>query len=369
MRNKMIGSVVLVGMFLLFSTSVVQAQEVKVILHKSTYGIDGNVLTKIANDLIDKKLADLKAVSGRVLANIEIVDEDHEKYAVNFHMTVTFQLKETYTAKVKHIHFSLVQGKLKDVAIADPKPVKIRLEKKKRVFKDHKTKHKIHISPDGTLRMKSIKPEKIKKKSKPEESTGDSWTYVKGLADTPCSYYPSAKQATETINSMFCQAFNGSCAQLMDGQDTIGALRDYLQYDSSLIAWNHIGHGSAGGIQMWDGMFTDQMISDMDPYRGVESAVILLNSCLTCLSNDPRCSRVMPAYCGNSRDAWLSKNPRTFIAGNILLPIGKSEQVDICFWQGVLFNHQRMDDTLTSCCAAQGLQGAFCLYNDGGLFW
>jgi hypothetical protein len=356
MRNKIIGSVVFVGMFLLFSASVVQAQEVRVILHKSTYGIDGKVLEKISNDLIDRKLSDLKAQSGRVLVNISLLEVDCKKGRLNFRMMVTFLLKEVYTAKVKQIQFSLAAGKVENVVVAEPEPIKIKPVKKKAVAEDYKTKQKIHISPDGTLKMLSMKPKKIKKKAKAKEFSTDYWWYAKGLADTPCDDISCAVDATKQVYSTFELAFGaGTNALRIGSQATVGEITDFLKYDSSLLTWNNIGHGWYDKIVLWDGSFTAADVQNLTPYNGLSGAVVLLNSCYT--FNDPL------------KSAFLGKNPRTYIAGIPGLPICKSEYVDVCFWNTVLLDNTRMDKALADCSAKYGLTGYFGLAGDGGEFW
>jgi hypothetical protein len=355
MRKKMIGCTVLVGMCLFLTGWVVQAQEVKIRIHETAYGIDEKILTGIAHDLIDKKLADLKTQSDRVSAEIKLTAKDHTQRSIDFQINVTFQKKKTYTAEVKQIKFSLVNGRSRNVVVKDPDPIKIKRVRVKGTYEDCKTKQKVQITPEGKFNMVSIKPGKIQRKPPKSAWHFTYWQYVKGLADTPVPDYPTAKAATDNIYKLFSQVFQGSAVELLGPQSTVGNISDYLKHDSELLAWNHIGHGNESLIALSDGNLTATDVQNMIPSEGIHCAVILLNSCLTCN--------------GSLRDAFLSKNPRTYIAGNILLPIGPSEEVDKCFWKDILQNSVRMDTALANCSKAQNLTGAFCLHGDPGLFW
>jgi hypothetical protein len=356
MRSKIIGIAVLAGMLLFFANMVVKAQDVRVIRDKTTYGLDGKVLERICLELIDQKLSDLKTQSGRVLANVKLVGMDHKKGSLDFQVVVTFLLKETYTAKVKQINFSLVGGKTTNVTILEPEPIKIKQVKKEAVPMDYKTKQKIHITPDGTLRMVAMKPKTTVSKKKASEFSTYNWWYAKGLADTPCDNISCAVNSTKNVFSIFEQAFgSGTNALRLGSQATLGEITDFLKYDGVLMAWNNIGHGNVDRIVLWDGSLTAADIQELNPFSGLFGSVVLLNSCYT--FNDPL------------KTAFLGKNPRTYIAGILALPICKSESVDVCFWNGVLLENVRMDKELADCSAKYGLTGYFGLAGDGGLFW
>ena len=177
----MIGCTVLAGMCLFLTAWVVQAQEVKIRVHESTYGIDEKILTEIASDLINKKLADLKAQSERVLADIELTAKDYTQRSIDFQITATFLLKQTYTARVKQINFSLVNGKARNVVVKDPDSIKIKKVREKGLYDDCKTKQKVQITSDAVFKMVSIKPVKIQKISPKKVWYSTYWQYVKAL--------------------------------------------------------------------------------------------------------------------------------------------------------------------------------------------
>lgn len=351
----MICCTVLAGMCLFLTAWVVQAQNIIIRPHKSTYGIDDSVLTKIASNLIKEKLANLKAKSLRVLAEIKLTSKDYTQGSIDFQVIATFLRNDTYKADVKKINFTLVDGQARNVMVKDPDRIKIRKARVKGVYDDCKTKQKVQITSDAVFKMVSIKPGKIQKKYPKKVWQSTYWQYAKGLADTPVPDISTAKEATDYIYNLFSQAFHGSAVELLGSQSTIANISDYLKYDSELLAWNHIGHGNESLIVLWDGNLTATDVQNLSPSQGIECAVILLNSCLTCN--------------GSLRDAFLNKKPRTYIAGTILLPIGPSEAVDKCFWKDILQKSVRMDTALANCSKAQGLSGAFCLHGDPGLFW
>jgi hypothetical protein len=249
-----------------------------------------------------------------------------------------------------------VEGKPANVVVKDPEPIKIKRVREKGLYEDCKTKQKVQITSKAVFKMVSIKPGKIQEKSKPKARKFTYWQYVKGLADTPCTDIPTAKEATDYIYNLFFEVFPGSAAEMLGSQDTVGNITDYLKYDSELLAWNHIGFGSPYNLIFWDEKpLTYLDVQNLDPSWGIECAVILIianNS-----FNDPL------------KTAFLGKNPRTYIGGTQWLPIGPSEATAKCFWKAVLLENKPMDKALADCSAAQGLSGYFDLAGDSGPFW
>jgi hypothetical protein len=373
-KSKFTLSVILVWTFLFILTPLVQAQEVKVKLDESTYGISAQKLKGIANDLISKHLSKSKSRSWRVHADMKAVGEDYSKGILNYEMTVTFLHKKTYTAEVKTIRFSLADGKTTDAKVMRPALPKLRVIKKIHLIPNCRAKQGIIIKPTGILQMrkismKKVTPQKSLTIKKPlvisksqiaalqkAELSIIKWWYARGLAETPCNTIPTAVSGTKQVYATFSKAFGKSGAAMRLGDKaTVGEISNFLKYDSRLLAWNNIGHGWEGGIVLWDGNLTAKAIQYLNPNRGLECAVVLLNSCVT--FKEPL------------KSAFLSNYPRTYIAGAIYLPIGPSEKVDICFWNDVLLGKERMDTTLTKCSQAQNLAGGFGLAGDGGKFW
>jgi hypothetical protein len=373
-KSRFTLSMIVVWTFLFILTPLVQAQEVKVKLDESTYGISAQKLKGIANDLIGKHLSRSKSKSWRVHATMKAVGEDYNKGTLNYEMTVTFLHKKNYTAEVKTIRFALDNGKTTGAKVITTALPRLRPIKKVRLLPKCKTKQGIIIKPSGVLQVKKIPLKRITPKKQlmiknpvsvstqqiatiqQAELSRAKWWYAKGLAETPCNTIPTAVSGTQKVYATFSKAFGkGNAAMRLGDKATVGEISNFLKYDSKLLAWNNIGHGWQGGIVLWDGNLTATVVQNLKPNRGLQCAVVLLNSCVT--FKEPL------------KSAFLSNFPRTYIAGAIYLPIGPSEKVDICFWNDVLLGKSRMDTTLTKCSKDQNLVGGFGLSGDGGKFW
>jgi hypothetical protein len=373
-KNMFTLSVIMVWALLFVLTPYSQAQSVKIKLDESTFGISAQKLKGVANDLIQKYLAQSKGRSWRVHANMKAVGEDYSKGKLNYELIVTFLHKKTYTAEVKKIRFSLTDGRTTDTKVLQVALPRLRPIKKIRILPNCKTKQGIRISKTGVLQLQKIPMKRIQPKSqlklkqqmklssrqltaiKGAELSLANWWYAKGLAETPCDTIPTAVSGTQKVYATFNQAFgSGNAAMRIGNSATVSTISNFLKYDSKLLAWNNIGHGWEGGIVLWDGNLTANAIQNLSPNRGVQCAVVLLNSCVT--------------YKEPLKGAFLNNFPRTYIAGAIYLPIGPSEQVDICFWKAVLLGGQRMDTALTNCSKAQNLAGGFGLSGDSAKFW
>jgi len=364
----------MVGLLLLVGSQAVQAQKVKIKLDESTFGISARTLQSAANGIIQKRFGSLKAKSWQVQGNMELVSEDYAKNSLNYKMTVIFLHKKTYTAEVKTVRFSIVNGQTKNVSITAAPLRKLRVIRKIPVRLSCKMKQGLIIKPIGKIGLDKIrairkKPGVVKKTQmrtmdlkksvvtlRKAELSLLKWWYAKGLATTPCDTIPTAVSGTKDVYNTFGTAFGKGYAAMRLGKScTVNAVSAYLKYDSKLLAWNHIGHGWPGGIVLWGSSLTAATVQGLKPHRGLWCAVVLINSCNT--FKDPL------------KAAFLSNKPRTFIAGAISLPIGPSEKVDMCFWKAVLLKKIRMDRALATCSKKYNLTGAFGLAGDGGRFW
>jgi hypothetical protein len=363
-----------VSMFFWVGSQALQGQQVKIKLDESTYGISADKLKQVSNTIIQERLGALKSKSWRVQAHLKSRGENFKKNSLDYELTVLFLHKNTYTAEVKKIKFSLINGKTKEVTVRSAPLVKLRPVKKIPIRLSCRMKQGLIIKPVGTIQLqKKMKPLKLKKmqvkRALPKAELKQSiarlqkleispinWWYAKGLATTPCDNIPTAVSGTQDVFRTFIQAFgNGNASMRIGNTCTTGTVTSFLKYDSKLLTWNHIGHGWPGGIVLWDTSLQAAAIQNLDPSRGIYCAVALINSCNT--FNDPL------------KAAFLANNPRTYIAGAISLPIGPSEKVDMCFWKEVLLNKKRMDASLAQCSKQFNLSGAFGLAGDAGLFW
>ncbi len=375
-KTKLIVFFVALGICLTAWSPCIQAQEVKINLDESTYGIAKDKLDAVAKGLIDEKLAALKSKSSKVMADLKAVDEDYEKGSLDYEMTVIFLHKESYTAEVKSITFSLVNGEKTNVKIADYPTARLVAVRKPVIALSCKMKQGLIIKPIGVIGKETIMPvlprpvEETRAVTQPRvlertpaiidlqkaELHPILWYYAKGLATTPCDDIATAVSGTQDVYKTFYTAFGkGNAAMRIGSSCKVNTVSNFLKYDSRLLAWNHIGHGWPGGIVLWDASLEAAAIQAFTIHRGIYCVVALINSCNT--FNDPL------------KAAFLSNSPRTFIAGAISLPIGPSEKVDMCFWKEVLLNKIKMSDALNKCSAAYGLAGAFGLSGDGGLFF
>jgi hypothetical protein len=118
-KKRIVMFMLMAGMIVLAGGWFVQAQEVKLMLGESTYGISQAKLEQVANRVILDKFQALKTRSMRVQATLEAVGENFERKSLDYEMTVVFLHKDTYTAEVKMVKFSLIDGETKNVAISD----------------------------------------------------------------------------------------------------------------------------------------------------------------------------------------------------------------------------------------------------------
>ena len=384
--EKILRMVCIWGIVCLTAATILPAQRVDIRLDESTYSVAADKLKTVGMGLIDQKMRELKANSWKVQANIVAVGEDYEAGSLNYKMEVMFLHKDTYTAEMRTIDFSLVGGQTQKVKIIRPAVKALEIMEKRPLLLNCKMKQGIFIKPGGILKLEEkpqIDPDRIRPRrmtdrpmvlSRPAmqlkkmnlqnsvkmirkaELAPIFWWTAKGLATTPCDTIPTAVSGTQTVYKTFAMAFGKSSAAMRLGSPcTVKGVSNFLKYDFRLLAWNHIGHGWPGGMVLWDGSLTAAIMQALDPHKGIYCAVSLINSCNT--FNDPL------------KAGFLANNPRTYIAGAISLPIGPSEKVDMCFWEEVLLNKKPMADALAACSKKYNLAGAFGLAGDGGLFW
>ncbi|GAB2881397.1 hypothetical protein GCM10027277_58090 [Pseudoduganella ginsengisoli] len=142
-----------------------------------------------------------------------------------------------------------------------------------------------------------------------------------------------------------CDVLLGSAAGVQD-------IRNYL-LAPRLKALGNIGHGNPNGIQLADGMLTNSWFATL-PAGTLAGKLLYFNSCQ--VHNAP----LEPAIMG--------AGARTYIGGNLNLPIGGSEEVFKCFWNAALNDRSGMGAALGACEEAQGLTGFHGLSGDAGRF-
>jgi hypothetical protein len=183
------------------------------------------------------------------------------------------------------------------------------------------------------------------------------------LANTYCGSIDSAVSATNNIYETFRKRFGDSVQKRIGDESTEGEILKFLQNDSNLLAWNNIGHASTAsssgrpcyGLLQADDTITDEEFTSLTPSQGLYSAVVLTNSCNS--FKDPLAAAI-----------W-SRGTRTYIGGNILLPIGRSEPVDELFWENILIKNMTMAAALDDAQQQKGFPiGTFGLKGDTGVF-
>jgi hypothetical protein len=192
-----------------------------------------------------------------------------------------------------------------------------------------------------------------------------SWWPARALSNTSAPEFPSAVQYTSWIHSVMYYRFGGSAAKRIGTDSSKAEIMNFLGKDYNLLAWSNIGHGvtsspngspcyglvQSGGT-IWYHDFTS---AAMAPYAGIHGAVALTNSCNS--FKDP-----LNIY------IW-SRGPRTYIGGNILLPVGRSEQTSYRFWYYSLLLKWPMATALTKAQQDLGFPvGSFGLRGYTGVF-
>lgn len=171
------------------------------------------------------------------------------------------------------------------------------------------------------------------------------------LFETPVDFIDSATVGAQRA----CQIGVGAgytCDVLLGANAGVQDIRNYL-LSPRLKALGNIGHGNPRGIQLADGMLTDTWFASL-PRGMLAGKVLYFNSCQ--VHNTPLAPAIMGA------------GARTYIGGDLSLPIGDSEEVFKCFWDAALNDRTPMGNALGACEQAQGLAGFHGLSGDPGRF-
>ena len=176
------------------------------------------------------------------------------------------------------------------------------------------------------------------------------------LANTPCTEFPSAVSSTNNIHTTFTSAFV-LAEKKIGSESTKAALMDALMHGTRLLAWNNISHGNPTCIVQWNDepiWFSD--FNSATTFSGIYDAVIMLTASNTCASSF------------DLKKAIMRHHPRTYIAGNQFLPIGRADNLAADFWKYVLQDGMPMGTALASAQNAHGLSGYYCLNGYDGKF-
>lgn len=171
------------------------------------------------------------------------------------------------------------------------------------------------------------------------------------MFDTPADFIGSAVAGAQR-GCQLADAAGYACDLMLGGGAGVQDLRNYL-VSPRLKALGNIGHGNQQGIQLADGMLADSWFATL-PRGALGGKLLYFNSCQ--VHNAP----LEPAIMG--------AGARTYIGGDINLPIGPSEAVFQCFWNAILHGKAAMGSALGACEDEQGLTGFHGLSGDAGRF-
>jgi len=277
-------------------------------------------------------------------------------------------LKNTYTAEMSRIEFSHEAGKTKLLSIKRNYQPRV-TKRPKMVAADAKLqaeKQKLNIHKAGPVPSdpRQFKVDALIREAEQAEAreAHHSWWYARGLANTPCSWFPSAVATTDYIHAVMSYKWGGSAAKRKGVESTKSEIMDFLKNDSYLLAWNNIGHcvtGASGtpcyGLVQGDAtIYWDDFLL-MVPAKGLYWSVSLVNSC--------------NSFKNPMNEFIWYKGPRTYIGGNINLPVGTSEPVDSHFWYYTLLVRWPMATALTKAQQDLGFPvGTFGLRGYSGVF-
>ena len=277
-------------------------------------------------------------------------------------------LKNTYTAEMSRFEFSHEEGKTKLLNIkrnyqpsVTERPKMVAADEKLRVEKEKLNVFKAGKVPDDPRQFKTDALIKEAEAAEAREAH-NSWWNARGLANTPCTEFPSAVAGTNNIHAVMYYRFGGSAAKRIGSASTKAEITDFLKNDAYLLAWNNIGHGVTStsgkpcyGLVQKDATIWYYDFYSMVPARGLYGSVSLTNSCNS--FKDP-----LNAY------IW-SRHPRTYIGGNINLPVGRSESAAYHFWYRTLLMRWPMATALTKAQQDLGFPaGTFGLRGYSGVF-
>lgn len=326
-----------------------------------------NKLLAVSRDLVTQNLSSelSKGISSRAETNV--IKQTPKGYIAE--TIVLNLLKDTYTAEMSRIEFAFEEGKTNIIkidktyqprvaAIQSQVPQNINLEGEKRKLNIFKAAN-IPDHPDKLDYATGIK----QAEEAELRETHKSWWRARGLANTPCTEFPSAVTATNHIHSIFWLRFGGSSAKRIGNTSTKNEIIDFLKNDNYLLCWNNIGHGVTSstngapcyGLVQWDQTIWHNEFATLTPYTGIYWCVALANSCNS--YKDPLHSAI-----------W-SRRPRTYIGGNINLHVNRSEFVARNFWFYALLSRRPMTSALEQAQRDKGYPvGTYGLRGDGGVF-
>ncbi len=300
-------------------------------------------LLSASRDLVQQNLAaELgRGISSR--AETRVLRSTAQGYVAE---TIVLNLRrDTYTAEMSRIEFAFESGKARVLKV------------------DKKYMPQVSISPNPVPKNANL--EQIKKAIAPKTALPQEPPGPKGLANTAFPEFPSAVAATNAIHNTFSQRFGAARAEKLVGNtSTKQAVMNRLQNDESLLVWNNVGHGVTSdvngspcyGLVQWSHQtITAQEFSTLNPYKGLYYCVALTNSCNS--FKDPLAGAI-----------W-SRGLRTYIGGNINLPVARSEYTAQNFWVYTLTNNMTMAAALAKAQQDKGFPvGSFGLRGDTGLF-
>jgi len=292
-------------------------------------------LDTATQQLVTQNFANLVAGSVSVLPQVTVLGKEGNR--IKAEALVFFLAKDTYTARISRLEYD-VEG---DTYI---------LRNKVDDYVPPVEAIKVPGAPSPVTAKAKLDLRIIPRIAQPQG------TDPLALANAPCIEFPSAVQHTNNIHNIFLQAF-GQAEKKIGPESTKAAVLDILKNNTHLLAWNYIGHGNPYLITQWDTPLCSSDFSSPTVFSGIFDAVIMLTSCNTC--NYPR----------RLGDAIMHHLPRTYIAGNKLLPVGPADGVAEDFWKYTLqINPLTMASAIIAAENRHGLAGYYCLFGYSGTF-
>jgi hypothetical protein len=281
--------------------------------------------------------------------------------------------KANYTAKMSRLEFAVENGQAKVKGIQKnfspsfnqaPAPVPSNPQVQQ-------TKAKLNINKGGAAPedIRQFNAAALVRAAEEAEAREPhhSWWAARGLANTSAPEFPSAVTYTNYIHAVMYSRWGGSAAKRIGTASSKAEINDFLGKDYNLLAWNNIGHGVTGtsstGVPLCYGLvqsggtlwYYDFTSTGMNPGIGLYHAVALTNSCKS--FRQPLNNYI-----------WY-RQPRTYIGGNINLPVGRSEQTAYHFWYYTLKLNWPMGAALTKAQTDLGFPvGTFGLRGYNGVF-
>ena len=366
---RLISILILATVFIFSAPLVSIAGEELTVKFKSKIQLNQETQNKLigaSRELITKNFSADLARGIRSQAETNVLRQTAKGYVAE--TIVLNLLKNTYTAEMSRLEFSHEAGQTKLLNIKRNYRPSF-AERPKAIAADAKLqgeKQKLNIHKPGPVPgdPRQFKTDALIKDAEAAEAreAHHSWWNARGLSNTACDNFPSAVAATNNIHAVMNYKFGGSAAKRIGSASTEAEITDFLKNDSYLLAWNNIGHGVTGasgspcyGLVQWGGTMWHNEIAAISPPRGLYWSVSLTNSCNS--FKDPLNSAI-----------W-SRGPRTYIGGNINLPVGRSEAAAYHFWYYTLLTKWPMATALTKAQQDLGFPlGTFGLRGYNGVF-